>query len=500
MKCSFLSMRIYIITLLFISLSFSLILTIPQNNPYDPEVVYTVFLSDKFYTKKKGAGISLNLSPFYLHSSGARDKGGKKVPEGDMYGQWSMIPILFNNKTTNPENYSVFIPSGKTLQFNQGDAFTGGAPVSSTEDHGNYPYFSRAHRVLDGQKEGKDKATVGWTSRKIEIPNPKWGRDISKDYTDPKEFDTQDNTTGFFSIKTDYEKMGVRGQIHFSYENKIGLKIKSGIVNYKQVPHFTDQTVTDTIAKTYVKEYLMDEDSRNNITNEVLWGIDEQKDTTMEDTNIELYVNIPFDLKDDEDVHVATLIPHLSIGGWLPSGTKKDQRHAFSVPTGNDGFAGFTVNGTVNVDFPGMMQLCFGVGGIFYGSKEYSEYRVPNSQYQQGIFPWLAKVKRQPGEIWYANASMKARFFSDHFSFYFDYIHSEHLKDKFTFKDTTEKNDLLYKKTLEENSMWKNNLVQGGINYTISPGLELGLGFQAHISGVRVYKTTTILGTLTFNY
>ena len=147
-----------------------------------------------------------------------------------------------------------------------------------------------------------------------------------------------------------------------------------------------------------------------------------------------------------------------------------------------------------------MMQLCFGLGGIFYGSKEYSDYRIPNSQYQQGVFPWLAKVKRQPGEIWYANASMKASFFSTNFSFYFDYIHSEHLKDKFTMKDTDDKNALFYTKTLEENSAWKNNLVQGGINYKVTNGLELGLGFQAHISGVRVYKTTTVLGTLSFNY
>lgn len=516
MKRSFLSKTIYQITL-FLSFSFSLILSIPQNNPYDPEVMYTIFGTDKFYTKKTGAGLSLNLTPFYLHSSGARNKDGKKVPEGDIYGKWKMIPTLFNNNPIKPtdlsRDYTKFIPSDKTLKFYPNDktnpaAQPPGQPDTKelVERDSNYPYFSRIHRILDGQVENKPtNPTVDWTDRNIPIPNPKARRDIAKDYTDPKEFDARDETTGIFSIKTDYEKMGLRGQIHVTYENKIGLKIKSGIVHYKQFPHFKDETLTDetstgSIVNPYIKEYLMDEESRENYTRELELNIQEQKETTMEDTNVEFYVNLPFDLKDDSGDLIATLIPHVSIGGWFPSGTKKDQREAFSVSTGNDGFAAFTANGTINVDFPGMLQLCFGLGGIFYGSKEYSDYRIPNSQYQQGIFPWLAKVKREPGNIWYANASMKASFFSTNFSFYFDYIHSEHLKDKFTMKDDTDKNALFYTKTLEENSAWKNNLVQGGINYKVTNGLELGLGFQAHISGVRVYKTTTVLGTLSFNY
>jgi len=204
-------------------------------------------------------------------------------------------------------------------------------------------------------------------------------------------------------------------------------------------------------------------------------------------------------LIDRDDEHAATLIPYLSVGVWLPSGEKKDIDKAFTLPTGNDDFYGLTAEGAINVDFPDTMQLGFGGGVALYESKFLNNYRVPSSNNQYGIYPWKANIKKRPGAVWYVRASMKAEEFIEDFSFYVDFIHTQHLKDSITMRETDAARNAYFRpEALERDSKWRANVIHGGLNYHVSPGFEMGISFQAPISGSRVYKTTTILGTLSF--
>jgi hypothetical protein len=470
----------------------------PISNRYDPNAFHTVFGSDKFYTKKE-SWLSLSLSPFYQHASGAKNKDGKKVPEGDILGRWNMLGLFFGSDAA-PENKPFgFLPAT--------DANPGQPDPDSVKT--NYKYLSRARRILDGLNErGGD---VEWYPGGGNLPvNPAIGADspdIDKNYADEVVFDNINNKDGFFSVPIDYEKYGLRGKLNVEFGHGIGLQFKSGIVEYKQKPTFNDQTQEsgdDTNvkrARKYMKEYLMNEQSKKEIAKELNLNIDEEKEVALEDTHIQFYWNYSFDLKNEEDEHVVSMIPYIAFGVWVPSGEEKDQNKAFSLPTGNDGYVGVTLEGSVNLDFPGMVQLGFGGGAAFFGSKNYSNYRVPNSIHQSGIYPWPAKIKRNMGTVWYVNASFMAKDFIENLSLYFDYIHTQHEEDSIFMKEATNERNALFKpKKLEEESKWKGDFVHAGLNYRITPGLELGLSFNAHITGVRVYRTTTILGSITFNY
>ena len=494
--CIKILLKNFLVLFLINLLATSNIFSTPINNRYDPNAFHTVFGSDKFYTKKN-SWLSLSLSPFYQHASGAKNKDGIKVPEGDIFGRWNM-PALFYGFTYNAAGYQPNEnPSPSTKQFVlQQIAAPHNIPNAATRGDGVpglYPRLSEAWRVLDDYNDGQnpvaDHLAVGY------------------DYTNETLFDSSNNNDGFFSVPIDYEKYGLRGKLNVEFGHGIGLQFKSGVVEYKQKPTFDDKTPVPAgatnldNARTQIRKYLMAPAKRDAIAKELGLNIDEQKEVALEDTHIQLYFNHSFDLKDENDEHVVSMIPYLAFGVWAPSGEEKDQNKAFSLPTGNDGYVGVTIEGSINLDFPQMVQLGFGGGAAFFGSKNYSNYRVPNSVYQSGIYPWHAKIKRSVGTVWYVNASFMAKDFIDKLSFFFDYIHTQHEQDSIIMKEATnDRNNLFKPKKLEEESKWKGDFVHAGLNYQITPGLEVGLSVNAHVTGVRVYRTTTILGSITFNY
>lgn len=501
----------------FMSLIFTVFLTkqkvipTPINNQYDPVVVHTIFGTDKFYSKKNKFNMSLHLSPFYQHSSGARDSKGKKVPEGDMLGRWNMFGLFYGQKvvTVVPVSCLAASPSDKQFLLNQQNVYRGDVhdalvevqdyiPTAETQGRDRYFNLSEAWRVLDNASEVQDPTA-----------DPTVYNYFDLDYIFTKEDDFDlDIWDGWLPLTyVDYEKMGLRGQLNFDFGFGFGVNVKGGIVDYEQKPTFKQGTsIADastpwshTINSIY--EYLTKPEVIEAIANEVGLDVRGYHKTELEDTHFEIYWNLPFKLKDDEGDLIATVIPYLSVGMWIPTGKKKDINKAFSLPTGNDDFWGVTFEGSINIDFPSTIQIGFGGGAAFYESKNIKSYRVPSSIYQAGIYPWKASIKKSPGAVWYVNASFKAEKFIEDFSFFFDYIHTEHIKDSIKMQETDSTRNQYFKpERLEEDSKWRANVIHSGLNYHVSPGLEMGISFQAPMSGARIYKTTTILGTISFNF
>jgi hypothetical protein len=446
--------KIISITILFSIFLVDTTLPTPWNNQYDPVAFHTAFGSNKFYSRKDKFAVSLNLSPFYQHASGSRNSKGRKVPEGDMFGRWNMFGLFYGGENEG-------MPIGK--------------------EWADYTNLNNAKTEV----------------KKIE------GRTL-KDFTNEAVFNPDTDTFGLYSIELDYEKVGVRGQFNFDFGFGFGLNIKGGVVEYRQVPTFNlDETLTDTTSdiKDPLKQYLMGTKPRKEIAKEIDLDIDEYRSITLEDTHLQLYWNFPFDLKDEEDEHIVTWIPYLSVGCWMPTGKTKKQDIAFSLPTGNDGFIGFTLEGALNFDFPNMLQFGVGSGIVLYASKNYTNYRVPSSEYQSGIYPWKAPIRKKPGPVWYINFSFKADDIVDNLSFFFDYIYTQHQRDSITvMTGSKERNEYFEVEKLKEESRWKAGTIHAGLNYKVTPGLEFGASFQAPISGVRVYRDVTVMGTMTFNF
>lgn len=473
--------------LLFLLLIPSILFSVPMYNQYDPFAYHTIHGINKGYRKQDSKfQANLQLSPFYQHAAYARDKEGLRVPEGDIFGRWNMFGLFYG--VSNNEIKAA--PTSNPFSLAQAPAGTHPyIPDAATRN--NYPNLSDAWRVLDKSDEGSGVIQYDTTN-------------VDYNYTNPDNYDNSLFNKYMPLIYTNYEKFGLRGEINFNCKSGLGINIKSGVIDYKQTPEFEDapdftHTFQSDDNNGNIYTYLRKLDVMNNILSEININIDSRQETTLEDTYIELYYQLPFEVMNDDDEHVVTLVPYISAGIWMPTGKEKSQDAVFSLPTGNDGFWGITLDGMINFDLPGSMQFGFGAGAAYYFERSLDGYRIASHKDQQGIFPWKAKINKEPGLLWHFDASMKAEEFIDNFSASLDFIYLRHNKDKITMReDNADRNDYFVPSVNEENSKWWATMLQGGLEYKFSQGLQMGIGFQAHLSGRRVYRNTTILGTISF--
>jgi hypothetical protein len=254
-------------------------------------------------------------------------------------------------------------------------------------------------------------------------------------------------------------------------------------------------------------KYIFSQNARQKLFKEINLDVSEVRDTCLEDTHMQLFWHFPYEMKEKGELSV-TMIPYLAIGAWIPTGKVRNQDRAFSIDTGNGGFYGLTFEGSLGFDYPKLLQASFGAGALVSMSKEFKNYRVPSAAAdtpikQSGFYPWKTTVSRTPGITWYGNASFKADGFSDAMSLYFDYIYTYHQKDSILLRETSSdrsKAFALGPARLEEESNWKTQLLNIGLEYRINQHLSFGGAVQAMIGGVRVFKTTTVLASMTLTF
>jgi len=416
---------------------------------FDPGATHEVWGVNRYPTEEENWKFDLHLSPFYQHATGARDKNGHKVKIGDRLGTWDMFPMMWGNTDAAPE----------------------AVPFNET----SYPNFYFL----------KNDAEV---TRSITEDNFAIKGELGED--------------GTFTVGVDYEKVGFRFELDLSMAGGFGLTIKSGAVDLRQTPTFYEMTRSDGVddALDNYLDMLMTPSVRDAMLAEVGLNLDRYQTTVFEDTFAQLYWSNRFKLNDKEDHHVVTVAPYVGAGIWIPTGKKKDIGRAFSMPTGHDGFWGVTLEGAINFDFPGTVVVNIGGAMTVFETKNQIR-RVPNHVLQSGVYPWVAKVRRRFGTAWNCSFSLMSNDILDNLSVFFDYIYARHEKDSITMKeDSASRNDLFYPGRLEDDSLWKAQVVQLGFNYQVSPNLGIGFAGQTHISGMRVYKTHTVMGTITFTF
>ncbi|KKP22472.1 MAG: hypothetical protein SZ59_C0006G0013 [candidate division TM6 bacterium GW2011_GWF2_28_16] len=490
---------LFLINLIFILLINLNLYSVPMYNQYDPFVMHTIRGIDRFKHKMDDKfNVSLNLTPFYQHAAysrgpnGANDADGSKTPTGDIFGRWNIFGLFYGVE----DNQIKAAPTNKTFVLEPAAVATTYIPNAATRS--SYPKISDAWRVLDNLAE--NNPVVNPTTYDYE------GLDYS--FTDITQYDQATFNKYFAKTYTDYEKYGLRLDLNFVFKKGIGVNVKSGLVDYKQTPNFVNDTSfqptwpNEAIPVTtpdYIYKYMRQQDIMQDIYDEVGLDTYAHQETTLEDTFIQLFLRPSFDLMDNEDELQVSLVPYLAVGAWLPTGKEQNPDSAFSLPTGNNGFWGLTVDGAINFDLPGTIQFGFGGGIAYFFDRNLDGQRIANHELQQGVFPWKANIKKEPGLLWHFDASMYAPEFIDHFSAYLDFVYLRHNRDKITMQEhDSERNAYFVPSVNEENSKWWATILQGGVEYSFTPGLQIGLGFQTHLSGRRVYRDTTVLGTMTF--
>jgi len=471
---------------LVLSLVFLLISQVAVADPavvyFDPGMTHEMYGVNRLPTEPVNWTFDLHLSPFYQHSTGARNKCGLKVPLGDRLGHWEMFPLLWGDTSAAPK------------EFNET----------------NYPnYYSLTEKILD-LGDGTAATEEGFEG--------------DKDYD------------GDYSVTVSYEKKGLRFEFDIAMKAGFGMTVKSGIVDYYQKPFFRNASTVQrgSTLGDFVWDTLMTDTMRHALL-ECELGLDTDMYSTVafEDTFVQLYWSQPFKCEDKKGDHIVTIHPYLGAGVWIPTGKKKDQGRAFSMPTGHDGFWGASLEVAINFEFPN--TVLFNVGGsmTFFETKTQC-MRVPNHRYQAGVYPFKTNVSRRYGTGWNVNCSLHAYDIMDNLSVYFDYLYSKHEQDDIRILDcegcidcsgsescsggicgcsggscsggacsvgcsslcSTADTSAFLPCKLEKDSLWKSHMIQLGFEYEVCNNLSFGVSGQTHISGMRVYKTHTIMGTI----
>lgn len=343
---------------------------------------------------------------------------------------------------------------------------------------------------------------------------------VSKNYTDEFSFLADNTSDGFYSVPISFENIGVRLGALFTARSGFGFSIKTGFSHYKQDPTFNNMTgepnQTFLVPPTegdrlQINTLLMDSGRREEIARELGFDNDFElfSHTSLEDTHMQLHWTYPITLTNDKKVRIVDVIPYFALGTWLPTGSTIDQNNAFSLPVGNDGFAGVTLEAALHFGFPdpfikdseASMVIGFGGAITLFDSRTLENYRVPSSIHQSTLFPWQTTVKRRLGTTWNLYASLIAYEFIKGLSFFANYIFVRHERDSFSLQEQNKaRADFFRVGVLEDISLWYAQYFYSGLRYAITKNLAFGLGVQSQITGSRVYRTTTVLGTVNFSF
>ncbi|MBM3893056.1 hypothetical protein FJ365_01485 [Candidatus Dependentiae bacterium] len=531
---------------------------IPLDNPVDSQPIYNHFGLDKVYKGRSGIEFKFHLSPFYQHASTSRNAAGTKVPGGDRLGAWNFFGLFFDAvaaginpslapKTFNDANY-------KNMHAAQGavGSITSVRPTSWSKINGPLADDKATPPVpgAGGATAPPESVYAGGNALSpYRIGNREvttiYTRGMEGDITFANRFEDLEPIFGNVSMPTSYEKIGVRTQLNIDLAAGVGVSIRGGAVDIKNkprrfiydyrlqkdlvasgIPEFSSVVAADADAgtPTYTTNpvaqadaialygQLFSADSIGDIGDELNYNTRMFHKTSPEDLHIQVYWHRAVPCKDKTGDTAVTLIPYFAFGGWIPLSEKFDSNNAFAIPVSNQSNTfGLTADFSIGLDFPVLPKagketigVSFGGGALMSTADTQANRRFPSSDMQQGLIPWTAgSVRREPGVTWYMNASLKAEEFVDGLSLYADYCYTMHEPDTLSVTDSDPVKQRLFQRGVarsQTDSAWKNQQVSAGFNYAITPNVAMNSAFQAHLSGVRVYRTVTLLGGFTVTF
>jgi len=218
----------------------------------------------------------------------------------------------------------------------------------------------------------------------------------------------------------------------------------------------------------------------------------------LEDLRFNLYWRHALEVNEDkEGWEHFLLIPFLEATFIAGVGDARDTSDMFSLPFGNNCHHAFGFKGGFLLDFTQTVEFAFEAGLTHFFSKTFSCYRVPNSIYQSGIYPFTTAVRVCPGLTCHGGFTLATHHFLGRLSTFFQYMAIMHKDDTICLcqKDTAFKPCVLEKK-----SCWKSHIANIGFNYDISENISLGVLWQAPLSQKRAYRSSTVMFSINMVY
>ena len=348
---------------------------------------------------------------------------------------------------------------------------------------------------------------------------------------------TGTNLLGRYSTGINYEGFGLRGQLRANLGAGFGITARSGAVCYKQVPCFLDLTLSCSTTESFdcntnkpecedderdqaagfsseiakrTRDVLTSPQKRCEIAAQLCVDLGKVSRVAFEDTHVDVHWGGSFALEDDAGDHIVSVIPYVAVGAWIPSGESKNEDILFRLPTGNDGFWGVTAEGILNFDFPHVLTLGCG-GAVTYFPKSRTKcMRIPTAgqqtangpfipTQQEVLYPWKVNARREMGTTWHVHGDLMAYDFIEHLSFYASYIYSKHQQDDISIQSPGCECFFAPKK-LEKETQWESQMLHFALDYRVTKNLYFGFAYQPTLTGRRIYRTSTLIGTIRFYF
>lgn len=408
------------------------------------------------------------ITPYYQKARRGRNYQRERVPLGDLEGRWHILGMIYGDK-----------PS------------TGRPPLGNQ--------ILKARMAIYGNTDTPNELNV----------DPK------------KEF-------GYYSVPLDYRKAGARFEWSFNPVCDFGFTILGGVTDIKQTTTFAcrfvnldpdpngsqDELIKDRTKFTQsqlenARCFVTTESAAKTILHEQGYDLCDYQKTTVEDIHFRVWWRHPFRMNKDLDPYhwpqfiftpYAAFQASIDVAQRIDRKFNKEERDGtkiFSLSTGNDGHhaVGFTAG--FLIDFDETVEIGIEGGFMHFFSRDITDFRIPTSKVQSGVFPCVTDVKREPGRNYHFRATLHANCFLDHLSASVEYVFADHSEDRIKLK---EEDPNFFPWEIECKSKWMSQVLVTSLNYDISPNAGIGFALQWPLMQRNSYRTTTVAGTVRFTF
>lgn len=436
----------------------------------------------------------VHVSAFKQSASTARNFFKEKVVLGDIYGRWNMLGLVYD------DNVQIISP----------------------------------------------------TLKKFLNPTPADEQVCVAYLRDPANSDTRKHL-GFFTVPVDYSKHGLRIDGSWQILCDFGIHGSLSFADIRQInPRLEDLSTkatpicVETLRRQpdgepvnlceeqkcavfgttcdclkYLEKNLMDR--ADTILAELGYNTDNFHRSDLEFVNLGCYWRRAFIFNEGDCFYPQFLcIPYVTIEGAVPVSRVKENFQLFAAPFGNNGHGAFAGMVGATFAFHDTVEVGAEVSATHFFPRLYCDLHLPTNTLQQTIFPFSANVDVEPGDNWEFSIFMYAPRFLNKLSMYAQYVYVSHSEDRYTIvedlrlripgvRDTTITSTQqtisnapnlppFQLKRFAELSKWEVQLANIGFSYELSPGISAAFLWQAPLKGRNVYRSTTIMFTLTGTY
>lgn len=445
------------------------------------------------------------VSPFYQKASRGNTFGGRSAFLGDLTGPWNMLALLYGN-----------LPAGASLAGTQ----LGFAKIN---------IFSNFYETQSG------------------APNPNQIFSLTNPLTEAYILDDPTKAIGYFSMPWKYQKVGARMEISWQPCEDFGITVQAGVSEIRQtttvyidiaaaagfscpnpplegavvpcpnefcdpiptlIPNATtapfyntcdDTTPTSSTCTTpycQIEDELMSSpDVAKTIFEQIGLNYCNFEETSLEDVRFIAWWRHVYAVNEGRNNCIwpaFLIVPSVEFNVIAPAAKAWNRTKMLGKPFGNDGHTALGADAGLAIDFVETIEIAFKTGVEYFFSRNVNNYRIPTDVSQSGIFPFATSVKVQPGLNFNFNAIVSAYHFYYNFSAWVEYVMVKHEQDKISLLNP----DPAFLVGLAEcQTKFVSQLINGAVNYDISPNIALGIMFQFPIGQRNAYRSTTVLGT-----